>query len=76
MSVILAVVGAVLLAFVAPILGFLLGAFSGWIVGFVFPETFSQFFMVLYLGAFEPWQIGGMLGFVGGFFKSTSAGKS
>ncbi len=77
-----------LIAFVLPIAGFLFGAFTGWVVGWVFPETFSQFFIAVGLVAqtetqlsglpvigwtpFEPWQIGGMLGFAGGFFKSVS----
>ena len=67
-------IGIGLVAFVLPLLGFLFGAFTGWVVGTVFPETFSQFFVILSQSFIhlEPWQIGGMLGFVGGFFKSIS----
>ena len=54
---------------VLPLVGFLLGAFSGVVVGTVFNETFATF--IAWLGVdLQPWQVGGMLGFVGVFFRS------
>ena len=50
---------------VLPLVGFLLGAFSGWVVGTVFNETFAT--VIAWLGVdLRPWQVGGLLGFVGG----------
>ena len=60
-----------LMFFIAPLLGFISGAISAWVVECVFPQTFATF--MTYAGlTVEPWQVGGMLGFLGGFFKSTS----
>ena len=54
---------------VLPLVGFLLGAFSGMVVGTVFNETFATF--IVWLGVdLQPWQVGGLLGFVGVFFRS------
>ena len=59
-----------MLVFIAPLIGAVCGAFAGFVVGWVFPVTFAQFFATVGLGAFAPWQIGLSLGFVGGFFKT------
>lgn len=63
--------------FLSPLIGVLFGAFSGWIVGLFFGPTISEF-----IGAFSPqaalletWQIGAGLGFIGGFFKSSTTVK-
>lgn len=55
---------------IAAVLGSIMGAFSGWIVGLLFPETFKLLNEILNVSA-APWQIGTILGFVGGFFKAT-----
>ena len=66
---ILAVIGAASLIFFVPLLGAIFGAFSGWVVGLFFDETMATFIQWLEVEA-SPWQIGAVLGFVGGFFKS------
>jgi uncharacterized protein involved in cysteine biosynthesis len=53
--------------------GFVFGALAGLIVGAAFPATFSAFLGAIGMGALAPWQFGGMLGFVGSFFRSSSA---
>lgn len=58
------------LVFFVPLIGAVFGAFSGWIVGLFFDETMATFIQWLEVEA-SPWQIGAVLGFVGGFFKST-----
>jgi len=70
------VLGAILIFFI-PIVGSLIGAFVGWIVGLFFGET-----MMGVLSAFgvnveglEPWHIGMFLGFVSGFFKTSVSRK-
>ena len=55
--------------FVLPILAALGGAFSGWVVGGVFPGTMGT--MLAWMGLdCAPWQFGVMVGFVGGFLKT------
>ena len=61
--------GTALIICFLTILGTVLGAFSGWLVGLVFPETLSQVGSTLF-GFNEPWQLGAALGFVGAFFRS------
>lgn len=71
-------VGSIIgLVLVAPLIGVLAGAFSGWVVGLFFGPTILRV-----LSAFAPetasldlWQIGAALGFVGGFFKSSTTVK-
>lgn len=58
------------LMFLAPLLGALGGAFSGWVVGWFFTETITTFVAALGIKGLAMWQIGMGLGFVGGFFKS------
>lgn len=76
MKVFFAVIGGltatVALLFVMPLLGVLLGAFSGWVVGLFFSETILSFLAALGFTGFKMWQIGASLGFVGSFFKSTN----
>lgn len=64
-------VGAGLLCLL-PLLGALVGAFSGWVVGWFFSGTILSFLAVLGIEGFAMWQIGLSLGFIGGFFKSTN----
>lgn len=56
------------------ILGSLLGAFFGWVVGLCFPSTMGLLAEILGVQA-EPWQLGLIFGFVGGFFRSSLQSK-
>ena len=51
-----------------PLLYFLAGAFSGWLIGAVFTETFTAFFNDYLKLPLRPWQVGGLFGFAAGFF--------
>ena len=79
MEKVLTVLGGVavfaLFLFMLPILGFLGGIFSGWVVGWFFSETVLSFFAMIGVKGLAMWQIGGALGFVGGFFKSANFNK-
>lgn len=58
---------------VTPLLGTFIGTFVGAIVGFVYPNTFAAVFTAAgfpALAALPLWQVGGALGFIGGFFRS------
>lgn len=74
MLAVLGLVAVAAIVFVAPLLGFLGGAFSGWVVGVTFPNTMADLIAALHLTV-APWQLGGILGFIGGFFKSYSTGS-
>jgi hypothetical protein len=52
-------------------MGTAFGAMGGWFVGLVFDDTLYQLTQHLGLGDTPPWQLGAMLGFVGGFFRSS-----
>jgi ABC-type microcin C transport system permease subunit YejE len=65
-GVIVTVIAAVFLPMLMPIIG----AFAGAVVGFFFDETSRSFLDALGMKDLEMWQLGAMLGFVGGFFKS------
>ena len=69
------ILGVILLLFVWPIVAVLGGSFAGWIVGLVFPSTFELSLARFSLDSFQPWQIGAILGFIGGFLK-TSVSKN
>ncbi len=64
---------ALILAFIAPILSTLFGAFSGWVVGLVFEDTIMGFLARLGLNieGLTMWQLGAALGFIGGYLKTT-----
>jgi membrane protein YqaA with SNARE-associated domain len=55
------------------LLGTIFGAIGGWIVGLFFDETLAKLAMAIGLEGTPAWQLGAMLGFVGGFFKSSNA---
>lgn len=63
------IAGSFALIFFAPVLGVLLGAFSGWVVGLFFGNTILGVAASLGLQGFSMWQLGASLGFVGGFFR-------
>lgn len=52
------------------------GALAGWIVSFVFDDTFHTFFTQMGLPNIALWQYGAFIGFTGGFFRSPSSSKS
>jgi len=62
-----------ILAVASPIIGVLLGAFSGWCVGLVFEQEVMGFLARLGLNTagLTMWQLGAALGFIGGFLKTT-----
>lgn len=61
------------IVFVAPLVGVLVGAFSGWVVGLFFGHTFLHIFAALGITGVKMYQMGAFLGFVGGFFKNSSS---
>ena len=66
--------GAALIAlilFLVPALTTATGILTGWIVGLFWPHTCALWLQHFGLNA-QMWQVGAFLGFVGGFFKSTS----
>lgn len=62
--------------FVAVILGALIGASVGWIVGLVFPGTLALLAEALGIPGAAAWQLGVILGFVGGFLKTNVTSTS
>lgn len=62
-------------AIISPMFGFLFGAFSGFVVGLFFADTIFAFFSHFGINDLTMWQIGGSLGFIGGFFKTTVSSK-
>jgi hypothetical protein len=71
LTIALAVIGVLLAFFLMPLIGIAVGAFIGWVVGLVFPGTIGIIGTLLTSGATMPaWQVGAILGFVGGFFKT------
>lgn len=70
-QVILAMILVVLAILAAPLIGICVGAFAGYIVGLFFPGTVGLVGSAIAGGAIIPaWQVGAILGFVGGFFKT------
>lgn len=62
------VVGAL---FVTATLGTLMGGVAGWVVGYVFEDSIAALKAFAGLEVTD-FQLGAMLGFVGGFFKSST----
>lgn len=63
--------------FIAPLIGICVGAFIGWVAGLVFPGTIGLVGSAITGLAIPGWQVGAILGFVGGFFKGrVSVSKS
>lgn len=65
--VVLLAIGAV---FAACLLGALMGALAGWVVGLIFDDTMALLGKALGIPDAAPYQIGALLGFAGGFFRS------
>lgn len=69
------VVVGISLFFFLPLLGALIGAFSGWVVGWFFSETILGFLAAFGIKGLAMWQVGVSLGFIGGFFRATMINK-
>ena len=70
-QIVLGLILAIALIFIAPLVGICVGAFAGWVAGLFFPHTLGVVATVLSNGLIvAPWQIGAALGCVGGFFKT------
>jgi hypothetical protein len=70
MKIAAAVMAGLALLIVLPGLSAAFGAFAGWTVGLVFGDTMRAGQIALGIKPpLEPWQIGALLGFVGGFFN-------
>lgn len=66
-----AIIAFFLALFLIPLVGIGVGAFIGWVAGLVFPGTIGIIASAITGGATMPaWQVGAILGFVGGFFKT------
>jgi len=61
------------LLFVVVLLTTLGGAFAGWLIFSVFDETFYAFTATIGLEWMQGWQFGAVLGFISGFFRSSSS---
>lgn len=72
----LAAVGVAALIVIVAVLGTVFGAIGGWIVGLMFDETLAKLATAIGLEGTPAWQLGAMLGFVGGFFKSSVSASS
>lgn len=62
---------ALLLIFLSPIAGVLVGAFSGWVVSVLAPVWVPSGLAALglHIGASQLVEVGAALGFLGGFFR-------
>lgn len=61
------------LAFLMPVLGTLIGAFIGWVVGLFFGETILAFLAAVGVKTvgLTMWQVGASMGFLGSFLRTT-----
>jgi hypothetical protein len=67
----------IVIAFVAPLCGVLIGAFMGWVVGLFFGDTILSFLARVGVdtAGLAVWQVGAAMGFLGSFLR-TSVSKS
>lgn len=72
---VVAILGVILLLFIAILASTIIGAIVGAIVGFVFPQVIDTINHVIGLDA-SGWVIGATLGFVGSFFRTSSMSTS
>jgi hypothetical protein len=73
--VIVSIVLAMGVIFIMTLLGSIVGAFAGWLVGLLFGETILGILESLGISGFAMWQIGAFLGFISGFFKKFNTKK-
>ena len=76
MKVLGAIAAFVLVLMFLPLVGVLLGAFSGWVVGTFWPSTLAIGMNAVGMGAMAPYQFGAFFGFIGGFFKAIQVTRS
>lgn len=62
--------------FLMVILGTLMGAISGWIVGLFFSDTILGVWSKFGISGFTMWELGAFLGFTGGFFRASQTNNS
>lgn len=64
---------AVIIAFIAPIIGVLIGAFMGWVVGLFFTASILDFLarIGVDVAGLALWQVGAAMGFLGSFLRAT-----
>lgn len=60
-----------LIVVVAAVAGAVFGAIGGYIVGWLFDETSIKVLTFAGLQSFEMWEVGAVLGFLGGFFRAS-----
>lgn len=70
MKFILGLAAVLVIAFLAIVGGTLIGIISAVVVAYVFPGTMAL--LALKLGIPTIWQMGAILGFIGGFFKAST----
>lgn len=51
------------------------GGVSAWVVGFVFGEPILRFFAILGIHGFSMFQLGVVMGFIGGYLTTTTTVK-
>ena len=77
--VILMVLGVMLLIFIVPLVGFWVAYFCGWIAKITFgtklAAALNMLFQTTYFTKDMIPMVAGALGWIGGFFKSTTAAK-
>lgn len=78
-AVILMVLGVMLLIFIAPLIGFWVAYFCGWIAKITFgtklTAALNMLFQTTYFTKDMIPMVAGALGWIGGFFKSTKTAK-
>lgn len=68
-----AIVTVLGMMFFLPLISSTIGAFVGFVVGLVFDDTMMLMAKMLGIPEASSWQLGMILGFVGGFFKSNTS---
>ena len=71
----LGVLGFGFTLFLASILGTVFGAMGGWFVGLLFDETLVLVADMFGISGTPAWQLGAILGFVGGFLRTSVSSK-
>lgn len=64
---------AIVIAFIAPLFGVLIGAFMGWVVGLFFSATILDFLsrVGVETAGLALWQVGAAMGFLGSFLRTS-----
>ena len=75
-AAILVSAGVAALVFFGVVMRTVFGAITGWAVYLLFPETFGTAMKIAHIESMELWQVGAVLGFVGGYFSVSSSSKA